>query len=216
MVPMDSATPWQTQDATSTPEVTALPEESAPLDETPLPQSSEATLAQTLRGERPFRNAVTGDDVLLDAYLASAYAVEDAPEAENFAVVDMDGDGVTEALLAVPILGDTLVLRYDGGEVYGYGFGVRQMNTVKTDGAFAWSNSAFESGWSRLSFSQAEYVYTDVAQVIVAEGGEITYTIGGEVATEEEYASFIDGKSGIAWHPLTEENISAYLLSDGE
>jgi len=81
---------------------------------------------------------------------------------EGFALIDMDEDGVPELLLNFQTRIDSAVyvLHYHGGVLYGNAFGYRAMKSLKKDGTFDWSSSAFDSGTGRLKFrgAQAEVI----------------------------------------------------------
>ena len=71
---------------------------------------------------------------------------------KEFTMVDLDGDGVPEAVVMYDP-GKLKVFHQEEGTVYGFTFGFRAMGGLKKDGSFDWSNSAFYSGVGRLTFS---------------------------------------------------------------
>ena len=77
---------------------------------------------------------------------------------EGFTLIDMDEDGIPELLLNFQTRLDSAVyvLHYHEGVLYGNAFGYRAMKSLKKDGTFDWSNSAFDSGTGRLKFRGAE------------------------------------------------------------
>lgn len=109
----------------------------------------------------------------------------------HMAAVDLDGDLVDELLLALsygPSQYGTQILHYDpaDGNLYGYSLFVRAFRDVKTDGTFTHSDSAFEGGIARLSFSSTGYDYEDIAFSMPVNGRQV-YFIGVTSASEEEY-----------------------------
>ena len=74
------------------------------------------------------------------------------PMRQDFAVVDMDGDGVPEVVLMYDP-GELKVFRVEKGTIYGYDFSFRGMNGIKADGTFYWSNDAGSSGVGKQTFS---------------------------------------------------------------
>lgn len=77
----------------------------------------------------------------------------------KFTVVDMDGDGVNEIVLWLLVNGNndygTLVLRYQGGTVYGTSFSYRQLYNLRRDGTFDYSGGAADDGTAVLKFTES-------------------------------------------------------------
>jgi hypothetical protein len=103
----------------------------------------------------------------------------------RLAVADIDRDGVPEVLLEHSP-GIIRVLRFENGVIYGFSFGFRAMSNLKKDGSFDWSNSAFESGRGRQTFSGSK-----TERVILAE----------EKSEAEE----------VEWYPFSAESAMMFL-----
>ena len=71
---------------------------------------------------------------------------------EQFAVVDMDGNGVPEVVIELSRDGERIVFHYKDGKIYGFGFSYRGMNESKKDGTFTGSSGADSSSIDRLEF----------------------------------------------------------------
>ena len=102
----------------------------------------------------------------------------------EFALVDMDGNGIPELVLNLDLKidGSTCVLRYYENVVYGYEFGFRAMNSLKRNGSFRCSNSAFDSGIGRLQFSGTNEKTIGVAETVY------------------------NAQDDVVWHKFTKEN----------
>ena len=130
----------------------------------------------------------------------------------KFTVVDMDGDGMPEAVLDC---GDRMiVLRYYAGGVYAYVFNSITMYGLHEDGTFNWteywSDGTVSRGLARLYFSGSTLRWTDIYEIYENS----VYYIGEEQVTEEELIKYINANptaDGVAWHELTYENIDTLL-----
>lgn len=95
--------------------------------------------------------------------LAEALLPGGGAKITQFAVMDLDQDGVMEVALRLLSGGSDCgveVLRYQDGAVVGYAFGIRAMGEMKADGTFWFSSSAAENGYGLLKFGQNGY-WTD-------------------------------------------------------
>ena len=112
----------------------------------------------------------------------------------DFCIADLDQDGKIEIVVTMARgYGDPwrLVLRYQEGNIYGYGFPYRGMKRISIDGRCEVSFSADDTHILRLSFDAAE-VKTEEFSVDESE------SIWGE---------WIE----VDWHEFTEENINQYI-----
>ena len=136
-------------------------------------------------------------------------------EVLQFAIIDMDGDGVVEIVLTVSApKGDKYVLHYQNGMVSDVYFGIRGMNVIKKDGTHSWSNSAFHSGYSKLNFSSDIWEIYDICEVNGTNYPPELYYINGEEVSEEEFEKFYneqDQKEDADWYDFTDENIENLL-----
>ena len=103
-------------------------------------------------------------------------------EAYCFMIVDMDGDGKEEIVLECDP-GTTHILHYEDGEVYGYQFGVRAMETISKDGIYDASDGAADNYFFRLT----ELNKDGYAEELLAEMHGGYYEIGGKEVTSEAF-----------------------------
>ena len=68
----------------------------------------------------------------------------------QFAVVDLDGDGVSEVVLAIEDYNRFIILRYKEGRVYGFIVSYRSMFNLKADGSFMTSSSSSDTSVGKM------------------------------------------------------------------
>ena len=134
----------------------------------------------------------------------------------RFALLDLDGDGADELVLAIDYSGDEeyVVLTCYDGAVYANQIVYRGFLTPKADGTVAWSNGAFDNGYARFRFENGVLVYDDFAAVSSDDSGSVTYTLNGESVSEEDFDAFIaeqNAKDDLAWTDFTVVAVSAAL-----
>lgn len=140
---------------------------------------------------------------------SSQVSVEEAPavfspdseyaKIDRFSIVDLDGDGESEAVLQViDVAGDMggfLVLHRERGEVCGYPRSYREFESLKTDGTYVFTSPAgTEWGICTGGFSGREYTPKTL--------------VSGKA--EEEYNTAMDRqqqKPDVVWYEFTDENI---------
>ena len=163
---------------------------------------------------RPFSDA----PIFLYEYLDSAPYIF-TYHIERFAIIDMDGDGVSELVLASQPDGDSLILHYGGdGVVYGFGIPYRQFRFLKEDGTF--TQLSWMQDWgsiARVNFvrdgtqahMELEFLY-EWEQVFKYYDGvyRLTLYLNGELFTdfEEGWAilelarGYQDNKDYVIWY----------------
>ena len=152
-----------------------------------------------------------------DVYAASGADGSDMDwTIKRFALLDLDGDGSDELVLAIDYSGieEYVVLTCYGGTVYANQVVYRGFLTPKADGTVAWSNGAFNNGYARFRFENGVLVYDDFAAMIDNGSGSVTYTLNGESVSEEDYDAFTaeqDAKDDLAWTDFTVEAVNAAL-----
>ena len=134
----------------------------------------------------------------------------------RFALLDLDGDGTDEPVLAINYHDNEeyVVLTCYDGAVYANQVVYRGFLTPKSDGTVSWSNGAFDNGYARFRFENGVLVYDDFAAVSSDDSGSVIYTLNGESVSEEDYNAFIaeqDAKDDLAWTDFTVEAVSAAL-----
>jgi hypothetical protein len=132
---------------------------------------------------------------------------------KQFAVLDMNlyADGIPELVLHNTANGDTLVLHYYDGAVYGKEYSYRAMRNLKIDGFFDWSNSASNSGLGKLHITEKDQEIIHMAEYgSLMEEIEMYRIQGNPVSKAEfnDYSAFQNAKEDIVWHNLTNENIN--------
>lgn len=112
----------------------------------------------------------------------------------QFSMVDLDRDGVPEVVVELDsdMGGWRLVLRYCDGQVYGYPYSFRGLQTVSVDGFVGGSNSAFDSPVSRLSF---DGINVD------------SYGLSAEDASAVR-----DSWQEVTWYIFSDSNINAVII----
>ena len=134
----------------------------------------------------------TGEKMLLSEYLLGhGYSVQ------KYTVVDIDGDTLPEAVLWIDkgMYKDygTLVLNYEDGVVYSFGFAYRQLYGLKADGSFHWSGGISHNGNAKLTFNGADVMMNNILyHEESATSGERRYYVGEEEVDREEYEKAVE------------------------
>lgn len=172
-----------------------LPESSITL---PLDEAAQM-LREVLANERTL---ITGDG---QAMYLKDYPIHEALKAEpcEYTLVDLDGDGQTEAAVNLSRqVGVYLVLREYGQKVFGYPFTIRAFLDLKTDGSFVGSGGAGTHYYKRMTFEKEQcIVHTEAVNDVM--GG--VYEINGQpVSSEEadEFAKKHSEKEDVQWYSM--------------
>lgn len=130
-------------------------------------------------------------------YLAEDFIFDTAMLPTQFSVVDLDRDGLPEVIaeLDSDMGGWRLILRYCGGQVYGYPYSFRGLQTISVDGFVGGSNSAFDSPVSRLSF---DGIYVN------------SYDLSAE-----EASAVRESWQEVTWYIFSDSNIDT-VIKDGQ
>jgi hypothetical protein len=130
----------------------------------------------------------------------------------QFAIADMDGDGVPEVIIQSPNHIFRMVFRYWNGEIYGYTFGFRQMLSISHDGTFTASGGISYTYLNRLEFTNGAHEIIILANSDLNQDGEGNYYqiffIGDEQVPEEEWRALLDAhyeKEAADWLPFSVE-----------
>ena len=165
-------------------------------------------LKGVLTDETAHIDAEKNHNIFLKDYLKEKNATETEM---RFAIVDLDGDGIPEAVIE-HLPGEVRVLRYETGKVYGFTFGFRGMNGIKKDGSFAWSNSAFNSGIGRQTFYETNTGWIKIAEESSEPDAEENYHVYYSRVTKQQYEAFQavhNAKEDVVWTPFTADNINS-------
>lgn len=79
----------------------------------------------------------------------------------QFSVVDLDGDGVSEVVLAIEDYNGFIILRYKESNVYGFIVSYRTMYNLKVDGSFM-SSSSSDSSVGKMLFIGNTFFQDDI------------------------------------------------------
>lgn len=135
---------------------------------------------------------------------------------KRFALLDLDGDGTNELVIAIDYSGNEeyVVLTCYDGTVYANQVVHRGFLTPKADGTVAWSNGAFDNGYARFRFENGVLVYEDFASMSEGSDGNAVYTLNGESIDEAAYSAFLDeqaAKDDLAWTEFSVDAVNAAL-----
>lgn len=121
-------------------------------------------------------------------------------EIGRYAVVEMDGDNGLELAVEFKSQNFILILKEEADTYYGYLFSIRGMYRIYTDGSFLWSNSAFNSGCSRVQLSGGTKKETELWHVEL-DGNDVTvYYVAGEKVSKEQFESLTaETKYDVSW-----------------
>lgn len=134
----------------------------------------------------------------------------------RFALLDLDGDGADELVLAIDYSGEEeyVILTCHDGVVYANQIVYRGFLSPKADGTFEWSNGTFDNGASRARFENGVLVYDDFAAMSEGSDGNAVYTLNGESIDEAAYSAFLDeqaAKDDLAWTEFSVDAVNAAL-----
>lgn len=136
----------------------------------------------------------------------------------QFAILDMDGDGLPE--VAVFNDWETLILHHqsDVKDCWGYVLAYRAINQLKADGTFSFSSSAAESGHGRLAFhGPGDYTVAEYACSHIRDNThELYFVVNGQEVGEAAFQAELarqDRKTSAVWYDLTQENIRRILTN---
>ena len=106
------------------------------------------------------------------------------------ALIDMDKDGIQELILAYEYF--YILLHFENGMVYGTDFDLNSMETIYTDGSFAWSHTddifGYECGISRFSLVNG---IIKVEELCRAEENS-KFFISGIQITKKQYDDYLN------------------------
>lgn len=169
--------------------------------------------------ENEYYNVDVGKNVLLDNFATDFVTYGEGSgrfKQRQFAVVDMDGDGVPEVIIKLKKNDLYEVLHYFNGEIYGYTFGVRELCSIKIDGTFSYSGGGRDNGFEKLRFQEGTYIIDSIC-CRKSTGGNLEdeeYFIDNNQVTDDEYGSFENkqiSKKEVIWYNFTDNNIESKL-----
>ena len=126
--------------------------------------------------------------------------------------VDPDWDGVAETVLQMGTESDDyigfVILRQDQEQYVGQGYYYRSFYELRTDGSYAFSSGANDSGFGMLTYQDGQWMECVLAQTYetTTQTGNAhqVYFVGGEMTTQEAYERFVEEQNAKAlqpWYP---------------
>lgn len=149
----------------------------------------------------------------------------DYAEIDEFAVIDLDGDGDAEVLVHISDvagdLGGFMILKRQDGEVHGYSAHYKAISSLKTDGTFVFVSLARpDDGIGTIRFHETGYTVIPLVCSETEEDNHTTvYLKGGKQISEEEFLAEKEQnntKPDVVWHRFTDENVLSVLSAYGE
>lgn len=133
-------------------------------------------------------------------------------QADQFMIVDMNGDGANEIVLYCSPE-STQLLHYEDGVVYSYQFVFRGMKRIHTNGIYEGSNGATTTYFHRLTeLNKDGYIEETIAYM----DGDY-YEVEGVEATQEEFSNYMESINDIELvetMEFTEDMLDTSLLGD--
>lgn len=135
---------------------------------------------------------------------------------DRFALLDMDGDGEDELILAISSNGNeeyVIFTRYDGA-LYANQLVYRGFLEPKADGTFGFSGGALDNGCARARFECGVLSYENFAVMSGNSDGSRSCTLNGEQVSEEEYDAFLseqDSKEDLSWTEFSLDAVKSAL-----
>lgn len=132
----------------------------------------------------------------------------------QFAVVDLDGDGVSEVVLAIEDYNGFIILRYKESKVFGFIVSYRSMYNLKADGSFMTSSSSSDTSVGKILFIGDTFFQYDMLNSV---GGtpDVTYFIHDmpiDKNTFDNHLDSFDNLPDVEWHDYTKQAISQWLV----
>lgn len=128
-------------------------------------ESEENILMQVLQNQALFYSVSGDESVTLSEYCDNeSTRLGFEVSVIRYAFVDMDGDGIQEAVIDFRFGENSqvmcMVLKWDSNSeiVYGTEFYYRQMNQIKEDGSFAYSGGGDNDGWAKLRWDHSSWL----------------------------------------------------------
>lgn len=150
------------------------------------------------------------------------FGIDWNPYLSIFTILDMDGDRIPEVVIEIASDSEGYyeVLHYYNGNVYGYYFVIRAMESLKADGTFVGSSGAIDNTIIKLSFS------ADMLNQVTLASSEstdkydkngypiINYMIANKPVSNAAFESYYDkqgAKTDATWYDFTQNNIDKYF-----
>lgn len=158
-------------------------------------------------------NAIQQFNGLLDEI---QYGYNNPAQVCRFAIVDLDGDSISEVVLELEDYYGFLILRYVEGKIQGNALGYRSMSSIKENGTFQSENSAFEGFIEKLYFI-GDTVVRDNKIHFLWISDDITHSIDDISVGKEDYEranALYEGCPEVEWHDYTEEEVNKFIVEN--
>ncbi len=209
------------------------PTETVPVSE-PEPAAPERPRDSILKvltgeGEAHYHYTILGrttDEYLDISEIAASIFAEGEPAREygritRFAVVDLDGNGVNEAVLEIYVgewPAEYEILHLYNGEVRYYSLVPKAFAEPKADGTFYWMDAAYRGGWSRIiafhedsfELEKDDFLYDDYD----FDTGTASYYIDHQPVSKAAYNKVEEeqwNKPDVEWHDFAGADFSEYF-----
>lgn len=184
-------------------------------EESEVPALSDDMLAywRVLNSRQPFVSTDEGCQAFFwDEYHFVLGEVRGRRQADDFMIVDMDGDGAEEIVLYCSPE-SVQILHYEDGVVYGYQFVFRGMVRIRENGIYEGSDGAAGTSYYRLTEFHKEGC---TEQKIAGMEGDYYEVEGAEASYEEfcEYVEPIENTAKAVCIEFTEDMLDKYLLGN--
>lgn len=175
--------PAETTAATTEPTEPTKPTKPTEPTETQ-PEDPEEILRAVVENQRQLR--LESGSVM---YLCEYMAMHQGTKVSQWQFLDMNGDGERE-IFAVTDSADVsyLVIHWDGADPRCFGFGFREVQELKEDGAMAGANSASGMVFYRVDFQGGQLVTTVLAEF---DTEEERYAVGSKQVSRRDMEDFL-------------------------
>lgn len=179
-----------------------------------------STYNEVLQNKIQFFSTDSKKTEYLNDFLTDKAIYDTTFKITHFAVLDMDGDNVTEVVLELSIGGEPQfyeVLHYMNGKVYGYLQVLRGLENLKVDGTFVGSSGALYNDWGKLKFTSSGDTMNIFASEQPASGNpnsQIQYTINNEKVTKQVFDEYINkqnAKSNAIWYVFNSAEVNTIV-----
>ena len=136
--------------------------------------------------------------------LTEFYALTGRAYIYDMIIVDVDGDGVNDAVLNSGYhLGSTLVFHPEGDKVYMWGDVFRGAKRFMTDGTFESSGGASDTHYYRLTFDGNKALRNELAYMTLKYSdkdntSEWEYSVDGKTVSESEFTKYCEKREASA------------------
>jgi len=165
-----------------------------------------------LKSNTPFIEGFQGERILLSEYLNNLDNDFNF-EITEFAIIKREDGKTREVIVTSTNNIFRIVFHYWNGDIYGFMFGFREMQTIDIKGTFISSGSAFNTNLNRLNFIDGVYERTILAYSDLnrddADNNFMEYFIGDKLVSEEEFLSFLEENYArdVEWYLFSEETL---------